>query len=448
MHPILSLTLLMLPACKDGGKGPGGDSGGDGPGSVEITVTMSEIVPTVATVTFPTDGLTDGVITMVPTEGDALSVQADVTDGNTVVLGMKPGTTYTLQLEANGGDVLSNEVDVTTGNLPNDLPGLFPDEEVSGDHSGGYIVTSFVNPPTALVMDRDGDIVWWYQPDGLLQLGRVRFSVDGSRVMMADINLEGRGTSEMVSVNLDGSGETRLDVPYRHHDFVEHDDGTLAFIAHDPRTVGADDILGDQIIEVAPDGTQTQVYTIWDNHEAGAGKGSGGPGGIAGWAHANALDWYPDRNQYLMSFLHMEGVAAIDRDSGMEAWLVGGSEATISGPDSPLEFHGGQHGMQLFDDDRMLLFVNGQGNQARMVELQLDIDGGSFTELDRYQPGLGTPILGDVQRLDNGHTLVIFSYNGEVHELDENGELTWRLSASLGGAMSYLTWLETLPNGG
>ena len=61
------------------------------------------------------------------------------------------------------------------------------------------------------------------------------------------------------------------------------------------------------------------------------------------------------------------------------------------------------------------------------------------SERDVYSFGLGS-----VHRKADGNTVVTFSTAGQMDEVDENGELVWRLEASLGTGLGYTTWLETL----
>ena len=55
-----------------------------------------------------------------------------------------------------------------------------------------------------------------------------------------------------------------------------------------------------------------------------------------------------------------------------------------------------------------------------------------------------TLIYGDVQRLDNGHTLVTFSTSGEFRELDAGGRVVQSFEFDLGGAVGYATHRRSL----
>jgi hypothetical protein len=52
--------------------------------------------------------------------------------------------------------------------------------------------------------------------------------------------------------------------------------------------------------------------------------------------------------------------------------------------------------------------------------------------------------MGDVQRLDNGNTIVAFSTQGVLHEIDANSAMVQQLSWGLQGAFGYVTKRKTL----
>jgi hypothetical protein len=47
-------------------------------------------------------------------------------------------------------------------------------------------------------------------------------------------------------------------------------------------------------------------------------------------------------------------------------------------------------------------------------------------------------VLGDVQRLPNGNTLVVYTSRGTLDEVDPDGNLVRRMVWDLGGATTYL----------
>jgi hypothetical protein len=55
--------------------------------------------------------------------------------------------------------------------------------------------------------------------------------------------------------------------------------------------------------------------------------------------------------------------------------------------------------------------------------------------------GTGSAVLGDVQRLPNGNTLVTYSNSGTVVEVDGQSNIVARFTT---GSMGYSTFRETL----
>ncbi len=453
---LIAAVLPALVACTSSDKG--GDVGTDdtGPGSESFTIdaALSDVIPTVATVTWdwkPVDSAwvewgRDGTVEH--------RVAVHIDDGvpqPMPIIGMKPQTTYDLRVVATASDGTqgsSDAVQVTTGNVPSTLPAI--EIENPGAATPGFFVTSAMAQAAAVIIDSDGDYVWWYIPDGLDLMGRVRLSVDGTSMYMADINLLAESDHPLIKVSLDGTVEERIDTPLRHHDFVEHADGTLAWLAANPETVDGVQVKGDRIIELAPDGvTTTPVYSVVDHHDPGAGiEAGGGPGGptTRDWPHANSLSIVDDGDSYIVSFLYMGGIAKVDRATGAEDWFLGGPEGTLDVDGDPDFRFDSQHGVDYLGD-HVLVFENGASSTtSRVQELSLDPDAGTAQQVWTYTPDpeLSSPVFGDVHRHDSGNTLVTFSYNGQVQELDADGNLVWRMSTSLGGAINYLTWVETL----
>ena len=447
-----ALVLPTLSACEP-------ESSGEDtvvPGSFPLRIERSELIPTVATVTWELDGATPQqawVKVGLETPGE-IQVAVDLSRGppySTTVLGMKPEQIYKIevQVETDEGPVASDQVTMQTGAENSGISALTLEDIDPARTNGGFLVTSqMALPAVALILDRDGAPVWWYEPARSDMLGRVRISQDGQRVLMGEIYLEPDEDAELVSVSLDGTREERIPMPYRHHDFVELPDGTLGYLAYDPRNVDGELIPGDRIMELRPDGSTVEVYNIWDHHEPDSDT-IDGP--LQTWPHANALDYDPIEDDWLVSFLVMNMIVRVDRSTGEEQWALGGADSTLATAKGDTNFFQGQHGMELLDDS-LLVFINGVGAQpeSRVVEVQIDAEQGLAETVWSWQPepDLSCPILGDVHRFEDGNTLVTFSFNGVVYEIDASDAPVWKLSTGIGGPLSYMTWMSTLQDPG
>ncbi len=445
-------AAILFAACT---QSPALDSGLDtaAPAApLDVQVTLSDIVSTVPTVRFDYPGAQAAWVHFGQDGQLDRRVAVNVVDGSgqISVLGMTPDATWQLQVEAqtDTGSVTSDVVEIKTGSPPNDLPGLTVDAIDPARSSPGFLVTGSLAPATAVIIDTDGNYVWWARPDDMNSVVRVKLSVDGQHILMGGINLQGTEQSEILRLAYDGTVVERIQTPFRHHDFTELPDGTLAWLTHDPQERAGLTVVGDRVMELAPGATEpVQVYSVWDAHEPGDSIADWvGPSGNVGWPHANAIDYLPDEDGYLVSFLHLDGIARIDRATGDELWFVGGDDSTLVDGDGGSHFFDGQHGFHHLGDT-LLVFVNGQGStNSHVTELALDPDQGSAREVWSYwpDPGLGTPVLGDVERLPNGNTLATFSFSGVVHEVDPDGQPVWSLSTAIGGALSFLSWRQRL----
>lgn len=448
----LSLAPLLVLAC---GTDKKADDSGAGVvmDAFPVSAELSAVIPTVPTVTWSSDDVASAWVRygIDGDFGDPIAV--DLEGGPpyaTPVLGMKPGTTYSVRVEAesSGGQTLySEETTVTTGSAPADLPTINTEVVSGSGNTPGFYVTSLMAQSTAVILDKDGDLVWWFTIDEYDQLGRVRLSVDGESVLMADVNLFGEEEAEIVRVSLDGTQVDTISTPYRHHDFVEHEDGTLAWMAFDPQVIDGKAFSGDRLWELAPGGEPELVFDVLDFHDpvAGAIEGTG-----SDWPHANAIDIVPDQDgegyDYLISYLYMGGAARVDRATVTEEWFLGGDESTLLTPEGEIIRIDRMHGMDLAGDN-LMIFENGTGSSSsRVRSFDLDVGNGTATEVWEYSadPTLSSPVFGDVSRFDSGNLLITFSYNGVIHEVDPQGELLWQVTTSLGGAFCFVTWMPGL----
>jgi hypothetical protein len=87
------------------------------------------------------------------------------------------------------------------------------------------------------------------------------------------------------------------------------------------------------------------------------------------------------------------------------------------------------------------------GGGSKAIEIQLDQTAKTATKLWEYQPTnptINNAIMGDVQRLANGNTLVTFSTQGVIHEVDASGALVQSLSFGTSGATGYVIKRPTM----
>lgn len=426
---------------------------------VDATATVSEHIPTVATIEWDVatadagGGFVEFGIADVAERRARAWIDPDG-HARAVLLGMKSGSRYRYRIveQARGERRESRKFDLTTGQLGGSLPELTVPIHDPDRAAGGYAITSLIGATAAaVIVDPDGEIVWAHQPkvdwDGVTIL-RVTHSQVGEWVVYnAAPREEGAAADALrtiVRVSLDGSREAYYPVPDSHHDFFEHADGTLAVLEYDHRTVDDESIRGDRIVEIAPDGSRRTVWSVWDHYEydpaAFADAGTG-------WSHANALDYSRSHDAYFVSIRNFSAIAKVDRTTGAQVWTLGGPSSDFAAADGTTELFRHQHQFQIVDD-AIVIFDNGviENGDSRAVEYRLDPDTGLAEHRWEYHadPPLFCAILGDVHRLRSGNTLVTWSGQGQIDEVTPDGEVVWRARAGMGHGFGFTRWRKAL----
>jgi hypothetical protein len=155
--------------------------------------------------------------------------------------------------------------------------------------------------------------------------------------------------------------------------------------------------------------------------------------------HVNYLAYSSIDDTFYLSDWTSSTYTKISR-TGDLLWVLNGEGATISGTNWEK-----QHGIHVLAPDHVLVFSN--GNPATAHEFQLDLTAMAATEVWGYDGGVETNFGGDIQRLDNGNTLITYSSGGEIHEVNANSELVQRYAFPIGTTVSYSEKRPTLYGG-
>ncbi len=426
---LLGLAPLVL-ACT-GKPGPGDASVTIG----DVTAEVSPVIPTVVTVTWTTDVASVGYVRF----GDGLTTPTEsvaATEHSAVLLGlhMQTAVDYQVVVQAEEGDITSDTASVTTGILPNTLPTLTLDGDGNDLYTVAPILGGVVGPA---IIDATGNFVWYYPDTRGLDVYRARLSRDGTSVLYNAGSVSGDPAqdSALVRVSLDGTSEVATPVPLLAHDFVELPDGTLSAIAVEYRDFNGSQLRGDKIVEVAPDGTQTDAWSVWDCFDPAVDVGTDTE---IGWTFANALDYDEADDAYYLSIRNFSSIVKIDRATGTCDWVFGTTAATIT-PASGDDVFLHEHQFEVLDSSILVFDNAGAGSQSRALEYSFDPTQPTASEIWSFypDPSIFTFVLGDVHRLDDGDTLVDFAVGGEIDRVTPAGDVTWRLDAALGYAFGF-----------
>lgn len=454
MRILLAITIVLTLVSM----GCTSDDPDDDPG---IKVRLSEFIPTVAIVTWPTE-LEPGDEAYVEFGRDDRWYQApaEIAEGvaTATLVGMKASQEYTLRtVEIQGGEsVTSDDHSVMTGSIPSGFPDTTLIENFPDQAEDGFILTALLGDPImAVILDQDGDFVWWHHwnDSGLTETEIARTLIshhDGSVLYhFTGIRNEGQDSApEMytVRVSLDGADVDVIEVPLSHHDMAEISDGTVALIETDARQVEDEEVQGDRIVEVKLDGTTTEIWNVWDHVEYEPELADMEAG--TGWSHANAIDVHEDEGAYYLSMRNLRTIFKIDRETGEVVWRFGGylSDFDLLGGATNEFIREHQFDVQ---GNRITIFDNGNASRtwSRAVEYEIDPDTLEAEMVWEYRPipSVFCVALGGVQWLPaTGNTLVNFSTGGQLDEVSPDGELVRRINLQLGSAFTYAHWQSSL----
>jgi hypothetical protein len=409
-----------------GAESAGGASGGSG--GVTVDGSLFTVESTLASDVDPEAPGTIGIVTWslgvgevteafiefgLDTEyGARAPVDLMESDYRTLLLGMKPERTYHFRVvaTADGTTYASDDYTVETG-PPCTLVdlGSFEVQDAAAQERG-FIVTSYwqgQSGPVPFILDADGEIVWWYASNSN-GIARARMSADGKNMWMVVASNDG-GPIERVSMDtLDGQVYTETTAS---HDITPVSGELMAFLEY-----GESDC--DSIFEIDPSGETREVFET--------------EGVVTGMCHANAVRYSEAEDFYTLSDVNTD-VFVINR-SGELQWQL--SERL---PEGNGAWGGTQHGHHLLQDS-MLIFANRFGGNNSSGAVEYSFEG---EELMRYESGNFSANLGDVQRLPGGNTLVTFSNDSVIHEVDGAGNVVLEIDGG-GDALGYALWVEEL----
>lgn len=405
------------------------------PGTGECTITasgeISSKINTVGIVTFTTDAtVTSAKIEFTNMAGgDTLTAPVDLEAQNyrTLLLGMKPSATYSYKVIVNDS-CTSAEGTLTTGIPP---AGTVPriTQTGSGALKGFYIVSIYAGGKPSVILDQDGDIVW-YGGGVSGQDGTSRSKMDWDSKYMYSIAANPfPGNGSIRKVSMDGLEDTTMvaGTDFRHHDIAALPGGTMTFLAHQ----SAQNPTCSRIVEVSPGGQAKEIVANIDTLYA--------PGSDC---HPNSIHYQVEDGTYTISDRQANLYVKISR-AGELVWQLGGANpkgASFSGAGT----WSVNHGHHYFTQDgatHMLVFNNGMGaGGSNVFEFILDEQAMTANKIWTL-PVDTTTVMGEVQRLPNDHTMVALTTKGVVREYDGD---TMVNEFGTGGQVGYVDYRPTL----
>ncbi len=406
-------------------------------GIVEWSTTLSNLAS--ASVVYTLNGAAPGVLN----RGGTAPVDLTKSNNRTLLLGLKQASDYSFHIEATdakGAVCKSPDYGLpTTGLLP-EAPLISRTVSQAAAQALGFIVTSsgVTYGNYAIIIDADGEVVWY--ADGPTQCTRARMDYEGANMWMVAAN-EDNSTGEMRFVSMDG--QTRMTdisgLADAHHDFAVLP-GKIAAMVWATTDIDAESNL----VEMNSDGSgaATTVFEIGSNLYLGAPSTGQSAAPLA--YHCNSILYHPADDSFTIGDRYPNLYVKVSQ-AGVLQWQFGGSCANAPAGASHCVAESWQvnHGHHLLDDGTMLVFNNNtNGSPSDALEFKLSTTGTlAATPVKDFESGsLTSNVLGDVQRLPNGNTLITYSTDGVILEVDPS----WATVQTLTGSYGYADWRATL----
>lgn len=291
------------------------------------------------------------------------------------VLGMRAGRMHTISAtltDADGNKSVSADMAFETPGLSDAFP--TPRVTVHNEEAMEPGVTMFnvnirwgadgkaapANFSPAVIVDSNGEIIWYYLPEGhrvhdirRLENGNFAYEVWPGTAGLIEIDMLGNivrrwhftGTATDIA-----EGSIAVETDTVHHDYVELPNGNFLLLSSENRVVenwptnetDADapkataNVIGDVIIEMTKSGEvlrEWKLHDILDPYRIGYNSlredfWSGHYGGVIDgavhdWTHGNAIIYEEDDNAFVMSLPYQDAVVKISMDTGELVWILG-----------------------------------------------------------------------------------------------------------------------------
>ena len=406
--------------------------------SFQIDATLSPAISTVGIVNWSTDlaGLSEARIEFtlndaapsVLNRGGGGKIDISGTTHRALMLGLKAGRTYTYRIVATGagGKVCTSPdrtlATCTAANIPTVTRTV---ASGAAPARGFIVVTNGVQdfgmtrpraPQLSYIIDADGDVVWW--TDTAFQTSRAIMDSDGAYMWMVT-----PGGGNCRRVGMDGMGaENVAGLTNCHHDIAVLSDGTMALLVNTTEMTRSSDL-----IERAADGTLKTVVRLDSKIYKPTGS-----------FHANSIRYHAADDSYTVGDRDARLIVKLTRQ-GKLLWQLGGDCTGAPAPKCASNVPGGAtHGQQQVGSGNLLVFKN--GTPAQIAEYALTETATSLTATTAWSyqaTGADSELLGDVQRLPNGNTLITFSTDGEIREVTPAGAVVQTINANYFGYSNF-----------
>jgi hypothetical protein len=461
-----------------GGGGAAGSGGSAGAGGMKgigtpeicsftIDGALSTGIPTVGIVNWSTDlaGLSEARIEFTLDDpaadeinrGSGGKIDVAGTTHRALMLGLKPERTYTYRIVATGGGKVCTSADQTlTTGAATGAPAVIRTANDPTAQAPGFIVTCEYpdgcynpsgRPKMAYIIDSDGDVVWWTPSPS--NCSKAQMDWEGANMWMIEAS-GGASDLHTYRIAMDGIGPSTAvpELSRAHHDIAALPGGVVAALVW---VQGTSAFYASDLVERAPDGTLKTVVRLDSKIVKPPDNGL---------FHSNSIKYHPADDTYTVGDIYAAAYVKLTRQ-GKLLWQFGRNCTGVPAPKcAASDGVGEDHGHHLLANGNILIFNAGTFFPQSLPlvfpaeEYSLTETGDTLTANLVWSygvPSVYSRILGDVQRLPNGNTLVVFSTTGQIHEVSPSGGLVQTIAGVVSpnnprsvACFAYADFRETL----
>lgn len=439
-----------------------GCTGNTAEGDFVVDATVDDDIQTVVDLSWSTgDAGTSWVAYGLDSSLDLVTPTTETasTDHEFQLYGLPPASTihYAAHTLTDAGELVT-EGTIETGMLPADLPEFTVDTWQQGSSSTHpyALVLTMDTESRLMVLDREGRRLWYRllgtENAPIQELHTdILFGYDGEILVMefsTDLD-DYRG--EILSLDFSGRAADSIPLQLGHHGFTQLADGTIAYLAaderewRDPETGEVFSVVGDAVREVAPDGSDSVLFTSWDwasptRHPHWDTRFWTG---AKDWTHGNSIHYREDTGAYTISLAMAATILDLDRETGNLVREIAEKGYVTFGEDTRVFKL--QHDAQWTDEGTLLMASELEDTaESGVLEYVLSEGGTTLEETWSYGEGEGLFSFaeGKVHRLENGNTLATWCTAGTTREISPEGEVVWELSADVGTSINEVVFFH------
>jgi hypothetical protein len=478
-------ALLVLAGCRDSAMSTADDTGGGDASALaeklgcdsslsvfgDLVVEPTEVTNVKRLMWNSTEPVRPRVVTDIGRETliEGSVLDQDSTQGEVLLLGVpyqRPSTSI-LIADTEAGVACSSPHIGQIHSLDPAIPEITLSHWDPDSASGGFTVAGLITDEASMVviLDEQGEYVWSKEA-GLGVVSRAAFARDESSLLYMTWAEHVHESGTIYRLAYDGSLVDEVKLTGAHTDFVELPHGGMAAIGWDLRDIQdaegrTDRVLGDTIVEIDSQGNERVVWSVFDSYIPDLGldydrASIGMDEDLLDWSHGNGLDYDEEEDDYLISLFGLGAVLRIDRETGEVLWTLSDTHGDFENISAEPLIQGA-HSVEVLSPDRILIFNRNIPNPlddmedigercSEAVELALDSSEGQVEKVWSYgsEDCVLVVYFGEAIRLQNDHTLTIFSSSGQISEADPDGETVWQVNLDVGGAFGFGDWRESL----